>query len=176
MACDSDSVSPLRDFSADHVAREAVVRGVIGAFYEVYNRLGHGFLELVYSRALEVELRHRELHVEREVPLEVHYKRVLVGTFRADLVVANWLIVELKASPSPHPHDRAQLHNYLRAGRRPSGLLLNFGTEPTFWRITIPSQGRGYASEETANKSEKGVILPIRARPPEHRNQPNERG
>jgi GxxExxY protein len=121
------------------MADDLTTRRVIGAFYDVYNTLGHGHLEAVYVRALELELRWRGLSVEREVRIEARYKGHAVGTYRADLVAKRRLVVEVKASPRPHPSDRAQLHNYLRSGPLRSGLLLHFGEEPSFWSMTVAS-------------------------------------
>ena len=108
---------------------------MIGAFYEVYNALGHGFLESVYAAAMGRELRRRGLIVEREVHVVVRYKGDPVGHFRADMLVASRLVVELKATASTVPADRRQLLNYLRATDLELGLLLSFGHRPTFCRV-----------------------------------------
>jgi GxxExxY protein len=116
---------------------DVTTRRVIGAFYEVYNTLGYGFLEAVYARALERELRARGLSVAREVLVEVRYKGAVVGVFRADMLVEGRLVLELKATPALAPHDRAQLHNYLRGSGLEVGLLLHFGPEPEVRRVTL---------------------------------------
>ena len=113
-----------------------LVRRVIGAFYEVYNTLGYGFLEAVYARALERELRARGLRVAREALIEVRYKGAVVGVFRADLLVEQCLVVELKATAALSRADTAQVLNYLRGSGLSAGLLLHFGPEPVFRRIT----------------------------------------
>ena len=94
---------------------------------EVHRELGCGYLELVYERALEIEIKSKGIRVVRQVPLPVSYKGNLVGTFIADMVVAGCLIIELKASESTTPRDEAQLINYLKAANIPVGLLFNFG-------------------------------------------------
>lgn len=71
---------------------------IIGAFFAVYNELGFGFLESVYSNAMAIELGKRAIAVRREVPVEVLYKGVGVGTFRVDLLVADAVLVEVKAT------------------------------------------------------------------------------
>ena len=76
---------------------EALTREVIGAFYKVYNTLGHGFLESVYSRALYIELRRRGFVVQREVTVTAFYEQYPVGHFRVDLLVEGRLAVELKS-------------------------------------------------------------------------------
>jgi GxxExxY protein len=109
---------------------EALTRRIIGAFYDVYNALGYGFLESVYANALAVEIVSRGLHVVREASAEVRYKGEVVGMFRADLLVESRVVVELKASPKLHPAHPAQLLNYLRATDLEVGLLLHFGPRP----------------------------------------------
>jgi GxxExxY protein len=70
---------------------------VIGVFYDVYNELGYGFLESVYREAMGLALTQSGLRVETEVPVPVSFRGVVVGIFRADLVVNGCLLVELKA-------------------------------------------------------------------------------
>jgi GxxExxY protein len=125
------------DSRAPEPPDEALIRAIIGCFFDVYNGLGHGFLESVYAHALAIEFRRRGLDFEREARLVVRYRGAVVGTFRADFLVERRVVVELKATARPHPADRAQLHNSLRAGRHRVGLLLHFGEEPWFWRITV---------------------------------------
>jgi GxxExxY protein len=112
-----------------------LTHSVIGAFYAVYNSLGYGFLESVYARALEVELKARGHYVEREVPFRVYYKGVLVGLVRVDMVVERKLIVESKSSVELHSFSSRQLTSYIQASSLPLGLLLHFGPQPRFQRI-----------------------------------------
>jgi GxxExxY protein len=108
---------------------------IISAFYTVYNELGHGFLDAVYVRALAIELFQRRMNVAREVPVTVFYKGVTVGTYRADLVVADTVIVEVKAGEHTSEADRPQLLNYLRASGKEVGLLLHFGPKAALRRV-----------------------------------------
>jgi len=108
---------------------------IISAFYSVYNELGYGFLESVYVRALAIELFQRRMNVSREVPVTVYYKGVTVGTYRADLVVADNVVVEVKAGDHAVEHDRPQLLNYLRASGKEVGLLLHFGPRAVLRRV-----------------------------------------
>ncbi len=108
---------------------------IIAAFYAVYNELGYGFLESVYVRAIAIELFQRRMGVAREVPVTVFYKGVTVGSFRADLVVADRVIVEVTAGEQAADADRAQLLNYLRASGREVGLLLHFGPKAVLRRV-----------------------------------------
>ena len=116
------------------VARD-ITREIIGAFYEVYNTLGYGFLEAVYIRAMVLELRRRGLRVEREVWIAVFYKGEQVGSYRADMLVESCVVVENKATVALSKSDRDQLLNYLRGSRLDVGLLLHFGPRPTFQRV-----------------------------------------
>lgn len=108
---------------------------IISAFYTVYNELGHGFLESVYVRALAIELFQRRMNVAREVPVTVFYKGVTVGTYRADLMVADTVVVEVKAGEHTAEGDRPQLLNYLRASGKEVGLLLHFGPKAALRRV-----------------------------------------
>ncbi|HEX6941422.1 MAG TPA: GxxExxY protein [Gemmatimonadaceae bacterium] len=108
---------------------------IIAAFYAVYNELGYGFVESVYIRALAIELFQRRMNVAREVPVTVYYKGVTVGTYRADLVVADTVVVEVKAGEHAAEHDRPQLINYLRSSGKEVGLLLHFGPKAVLKRV-----------------------------------------
>lgn len=123
---------------ADALVDAELTRAAVGAFYEVYNTLGHGFLESVYSRALAHELTRRGLRAEREVGVDVRYKGQVVGVFRADVLVESRLLLELKATASIVPADRHQIFNYLRSTALDVGLLFCFGRRATFQRVTAP--------------------------------------
>jgi GxxExxY protein len=114
---------------------ERTARSVIGAFYDVYNRLGYGFLEAVDARALAIELRRRGLAFVREARVEVWYREELAGTFRADFIVERRIVVELKATVALGAADEAQLLNSLRASGLEVGLLLHFGPRARFRRV-----------------------------------------
>ncbi len=123
-----------------HFPHGDVTRSILVAFYAVYNALGNGFLERVYVRALAEELRSRGLSVALEVPLEVRYHGVCVGTYRADCVVAGSVIVEVKAASRLASEHEAQLLHYLRSSDIEVGLLLNFGVRPSFKRLAFSNQ------------------------------------
>jgi GxxExxY protein len=101
--------------------------GILGAFFKVYNTLGYGFLESVYSRAMAHELAKRGLHVDRERLFEVAYDGVSVGHYRADQLVNGLVLVEVKAAAQLGDADRRQVLNYLRATGLEVALLLHFG-------------------------------------------------
>ena len=119
---------------------EELTGKVIGAFYTVYNTLGYGFLESVYSRALAIELRRRGLRVDREVSITVYYEGEVVGRYRLDLLVEGRLALEIKAGKSLAPTDRDQLLNGLRASNHEVGLLLHFGPRPAFFRVVAENE------------------------------------
>jgi GxxExxY protein len=107
---------------------------ILKAYYTVYNALGYGFLEKVYEKAMVIELRNMGVYVEAQWPVEVYFDGIMIGQYFADLVVADSIIVELKANEILTEIDEAQLLNYLKATEMEIGLLLNFGPKPTFKR------------------------------------------
>ncbi len=111
-----------------------VTEAIIGAFYHVYNSLGVGFLEKVYQNALAVRLRKDGFDVKTEYPIQVRFEGEVVGQYRADLLVANCVIVEIKRSDLTSDAHEAQLANYLKATPIEVGLLLHFGSTPKFRR------------------------------------------
>jgi len=102
---------------------------IIGSAFEVYNILGHGFLEKVYQRALQVELNNRGYSAELEKAIKVKFKGVIVGDYAADLLVDNKVIVELKVAKKYNTNDEPQLLNELKATEIKVGLLINFGKQ-----------------------------------------------
>ncbi len=113
---------------------------ILRAYYNVYNRLGYGFLERVYENALIIELRKEGLFVERQKPISVYYDDIIVGNYFADLVVENSVIIELKAAEGLVPEHEAQLLNYLKATKIEVGLLLNFGPTAQFKRKVFDNE------------------------------------
>lgn len=104
-----------------------LTHSVIGAAIEVHRRLGPGLLESAYRKCLAYELRKRGFNVEEERPVPVVYDEVhLECGFRADLVVNNILVLELKAKSAIHPVDEAQVLSHLRLLKIRLGLLINF--------------------------------------------------
>ena len=102
---------------------------IIGCAMKVHSKLGPGFLESVYQKALTHELRKAGLKVECEKPIAVHYDGVAVGDFSADVLVEDRVLLELKANQTLAPANEVQLVNYLTATGIEIGLLLNFGAE-----------------------------------------------
>ena len=112
-----------------------LTHSVIGAFYEVHNNLGFGFLERFYVMALERELLDRGHRVAREVSVNVFYKGQELGSQRLDLIVDEKLVVETKATSDLHKSATRQLYNYLKATNLELGLVLHFGPEARFYRV-----------------------------------------
>jgi GxxExxY protein len=108
---------------------------IIRVFYEVYNELGHGFLESVYERSLEIALDSLDLKVCRQIQIPVWFRGKPVGDFTADMLIENSVLLELKAARALDTSHHAQLLNYLRATEIEVGLLLNFGLKPEFKRL-----------------------------------------
>jgi GxxExxY protein len=108
---------------------------IIKVFFEVYNEPGHGFLESVYERSLEIALNSLGLKVCRQIEPPVWFRGQPVGDFTADMLVADCVLIELKAARALDSSHQAQLLNYLRATEVEVGLLLNFGLKPEFKRL-----------------------------------------
>ena len=106
---------------------EELTHKIIGCAYTVYKKLGFGFLEGVYRKAMFIELIRAGLKVEEEKPLKVYYDGHVVGNFSADLVVDGNIVVELKSVQNLVNEHEAQLVNYLNAIKEEIGLLINFG-------------------------------------------------
>src|SRR5688572_4060463 len=107
---------------------------IIACIIKVHRCLGPGFVEPVYRRALVVEFNNRGLKVEIEKRILIYYETVLVGRHRLDLVIADKVVVELKAVRALHPVHYSQLRSYLKAARLETGILVNFSTERADYR------------------------------------------
>jgi len=115
---------------------------VIGLFYDVYNDLGHGFLESVYQEAMCVAFGDASLSFASQPLVTVRFRDRIVGTFRPDFVVSESLIVELKAARQLDPAHEAQVLNYLKATGLEVGLLFNFGPRPLLRRVAFSAAGK----------------------------------
>ena len=100
---------------------------IIGAAFNVHNRLGAGFLEKMYENALRIELEHEGIMVRQQVPISVAYRCQPAGDLYADLVVEDRVLVELKAVQTLAKTHEVQLVNYLNGLNKEIGLLINFG-------------------------------------------------
>ncbi|SDS58310.1 GxxExxY protein [Opitutus sp. GAS368] len=103
----------------------------MAAVFDVYNEMGHGFLEEVYHESLELELVHRAIPHVSKPKLSLFYKgQLLKKQYEADFIVIGEIVVELKAVKALLSEHEAQLINYLRATGKRVGYLVNFGSFP----------------------------------------------
>ena len=110
---------------------------IIGAFYEVYNTLGGGFLEYVYQDSLAIEFEKRSIPYEKEAQIKIMYKGItLKHYYQADFICFGNIIVETKATRCLTEENYQQVLNYLKATNHKLALLVNFGhTKIEFKRI-----------------------------------------
>ena len=113
---------------------------IIGVFYSVYNELGHGFLESVYEEAMTIALREAGIKVQRQLPLPVWFRGQKVGDFKADMLVEEAVLLELKCVRVFEPVHEAQLLHYLKSTEIEVGLLLNFGPSAQFRRLVFANE------------------------------------
>jgi len=125
------------------VKHEQLTEQIIKGFYTVYRALGYGFLEKVYENSLAIQLRKMKLEVVQQAEIKVHYAGVVVGEYYADLLVADAVIVEIKAARALLAEHEAQLLNYLKATPYEVGLLLNFGPKPEIKRKVYDNERKG---------------------------------
>ena len=115
---------------------EAESHASIGAFYSTYNELGAGFPEFIARRAVAIAISDAGLEGSEEVELPVWFRGRRIAKFRADMIVAGKLLIEVKVAPEIDRFHMAQVLHYLKASDLEVGLLFNFGREPKFKRIT----------------------------------------
>lgn len=108
---------------------------IIGCAMKVHRRMGPGFQEVIYQRCLAIELERAELSFVREQEQTVYYDGIQVGTRRADFVVENQVVVELKALVQLEDVHLAQAKNYTVAYNFPLGLLINFGGKSLEYKL-----------------------------------------
>src|SRR6184192_774692 len=133
-------MDPNRSYDKPSSARPKFVEGelsraIVGAFYEVYNALGFGFLESIYARALEIALKRRGLAVDREFPVEIFFGGEQIGFHRLDMLVERRVVVEIKATQRLADANLRQLLSYVTATNLELGILLHFGPHARFHRV-----------------------------------------
>ncbi|MFD2145035.1 GxxExxY protein [Mucilaginibacter antarcticus] len=101
---------------------------IIGCAMKVHSTIGSGFQEVIYQRALAIEMNKQHLNYAREMEMLIYYDGIEIGTRRVDFFVENMIMVELKAVTSLNDLHMAQAMNYLEAYNLPIGLLINFGS------------------------------------------------
>jgi GxxExxY protein len=134
--------------SEGNLKHRALTEQIIGVFFEVYNELGHGFLESVYEKAFELALTAKNLSVRRQIEVPVWFRGQKVGDFTADMLVQDCVLLELKAGRALDAAHEAQVLNYLRATEIEVGLLFNFGLKPQFKRLAFDNR-RKHGQEST---------------------------
>ena len=113
---------------------------IIGCSMTVHNELGCGFQEVIYQRALEIEMRQAGIDFLREFTMQIFYKENLIGTTRVDFFVEQKISVELKAVSYLEPGNLAQAINYLEVYHVEVGLLLNFGSSRLEFKRLVNSK------------------------------------
>ena len=121
---------------------EQISAEIIGAALAVHKELGPGFLESIYHAAMRVSLTHRSIPFESQYPVDVYFEGDVVGRARIDLVVANQVILELKAVERLRDVHFVQLKSYLRATRLRVGLLFNFNATTLTIKRIVQNVGR----------------------------------
>lgn len=115
--------------------KDELTYNVIGCCMKVHTILGNGFQEVIYQRCLDIELKSAGLKAFREVEQSIYYEGRNVGTRRADFVIENKLVVELKAVINLEDVHLAQAKNYVVAYGFPKGLLINFGAKSLQYKL-----------------------------------------
>jgi GxxExxY protein len=136
---------------------DPITRRIIGVFYDVYNELGYGFLECVYREAMRLALAQDGLIVSVEVPVPVEFRGVVVGIFRADLVVNDAVLIELKSCDSLLREHESQTLHYLRATKIEVALLMNFGRTARFKRLVMDN-----SIKQPKRKSVESVLIGVK--------------
>ncbi len=108
---------------------EELTHKIIGAAMKVHSTLGNGFQEVIYQRALAIEMNRSHLEFQREMEMTIMYDDIEIGTRRVDFFVEDKIMVELKALTKLEDVHLAQAMNYCQAYNLPIGLLINFGAK-----------------------------------------------
>jgi GxxExxY protein len=108
---------------------EDITKKIIAASMKVHSELGNGFQEVIYQRALEIELPYENLSFQREMEMPIYYRNQQIGKRRVDFFVEDKIMVELKAIIKLEDVHLAQAMNYLEAYKMEIGLLINFGSK-----------------------------------------------
>ena len=129
-----------------------------GCAMKVHSTMGNGFQEVIYQRCLAIEFQKAAISFGREIEQTLYYEGIVVGTRRADFVVENTLIVELKAVINLEDVHLAQAKNYVVAYNFSVGLLINFGAQSLqFKKIYNPK----YTPKNTPTPQPQRTAIPI---------------
>lgn len=108
---------------------EQMTRTIIGCAMKVHTILGNGFQEVIYQRALAIEMQRQNLSFKREMEMTIYYDGIDIGKRRVDFFVEDTIMLELKAVIKLEDVHLAQAMNYCQAYNLPVGLLINFGAK-----------------------------------------------
>jgi len=131
---------------------EGLTHKIIGCAMKVHSTLGNGFQEVIYQRALAIEMQKQGLGFQREMEMTIYYEGIDIGTRRVDFFVEDIIMVELKALVKLEDVHLAQAMNYCQAYDLPIGLLINFGAKSLEFK-------RVYNINHPDNKEYKSEIL-----------------
>jgi GxxExxY protein len=121
----------------EHYKYSELTAKIIGCAMEVHKRLGNGFQEVIYQRALAIEMLLAGMQIQREFEMSIFYREKQIGTRRVDFLIEDIVSVELKAIIKLEDVHLAQAINYLEAYNLEIGLLINFGEKSlNFKRLT----------------------------------------
>lgn len=134
---------------------EDLTRKIIGCAMKVHSALGCGFQEVIYQRALAIEMEKQGLKFAREMEMQVFYEGIDIGTRRVDFFVEDKIMTELKAVSGSNDRNLNQAVNYLEAFNLPVGLLLNFGSKSLEFKRTYNTRhpdNAGYVKKDQDSK------------------------
>jgi GxxExxY protein len=120
--------------------KDPITYAIIGRAMKVHNTLGNGFQEVIYQRCLQIEMERAGLNFGREVEQSIFYEDIHVGTRRADFIVENQVVVELKAVINLEDVHLAQAKNYVVEYNFSKGLLINFGAQSLQYKLVFNSR------------------------------------
>ena len=133
-----------------------ITQKIIGASMEVHKILGNGFQEVIYQRALEIEMANQGLTFQREYEMDIFYKRERIGGRRVDFFVEGCIMVELKALINMEDVHLAQAMNYLEAYNVEIGLLINFGAKSLQFKRVHNNSLKNQANQNQVNQEKQG--------------------
>ncbi len=135
---------------------DALTDQIIRVFYDVYNELGYGFLESIYREAMRLVLSQNGLSVAVEYPIQVSFRGTAIGLFKADLIVDQSVLIELKTCEQLLQQHQSQTLNYLKSTSIEVALLMNFGPTPRFKRLVLDNS-RKHPRNQSAPSVKIGV-------------------
>ena len=130
-----------------------ITKKIIGCAMKVHSKLGSGFQEVIYQRALAIELSKANLEFQREMEMDIFYDEEKIGTRRVDFLVEDKISVEIKAIKNLEDEQLCQGVNYLEAYNLEIGLLMNFGSKSLQFKRLVNSKFRENAKSVKSFKS-----------------------